>query len=102
MIELLSTVVILVSSTLLFGYWFRYTCLLILCAKTTQDFASDFAAANRLSFLEVQARLREGAAHNLDGLSASLDRDYALIRSPIEGAEARLETRMLQINYRMM
>ena len=37
MIELLATTIITVSSVALFGYWFRYTCLLILSAKTTQD-----------------------------------------------------------------
>ena len=43
MIELVTTVIITVSSVLLFGYWFRYTCLLILSAKTTRDFAGEVA-----------------------------------------------------------
>ena len=54
MIELVTTVIITASSVLLFGYWFRYTCLLILSAKTTRDFAGQVAAANQLGFLEVQ------------------------------------------------
>ncbi len=58
MLELIVTLVITVSSVLLFGYWFRYTCLLILSAKTTRDYAADIAAANQLSFLQVQAQLR--------------------------------------------
>ena len=39
MIELLATTIITLSSVALFGYWFRYTCLLILSARTTRDYA---------------------------------------------------------------
>ena len=59
MIELISTIVIMAGSVLLFGYWFRYTCLLILSARTTRDYAGAVATANQLSFLEVQSVLRE-------------------------------------------
>ena len=69
MIELVTTVIITVSSVLLFGYWFRYTCLLILSAKTTRDFAGQVAAANQLGFLEVQAQLRAKLSDNLDSLA---------------------------------
>src|ERR1051325_2478931 len=78
MIELITTVIITASSVLLFAYWFRYTCLLILSAKTTRDFAGQVANANQLGFLEVQAQLRESAG-NLDLLRDTLDRDYALL-----------------------
>src|SRR5579871_4562789 len=104
MIEVSATIIITVSSMLLFGYWFRYTCLLILSAKTSRDYAADVAMANQLSFLEIQARLREGAA--VDGLSAALDRDYAVIKGLMEQAAnaaggGSLEDRMLQVNYRI-
>src|SRR5690242_21902222 len=80
MIELAATIIITASSALLFVYWFRYTCLLILSAKTTRDYAGEVATANQLSFLEVQAELREGAASaDLDRLHASLERDYAVV-----------------------
>ena len=46
MLELIVTVVITLSSVLMFGYWFRYTCLLILSATTTRDYAVDVATAN--------------------------------------------------------
>ena len=45
MLESVLTILISVSSTLLFGYWFRYTCLLILSAKTTRDYAAEAPAA---------------------------------------------------------
>ena len=107
MIELVTTVIITVSSVLLFAYWFRYTCLLILSAKTTRDFAGQVAAANQLGFLEVQTQLRASSV-NLDSLRDTLDRDYAVLSSmlkqvsgsSVEGSS--LETSMLAVNYRVM
>ena len=107
MIELITTVIIIASSVLLFGYWFRYTCLLILSAKTARDFAGQVAAANQLGFLEVQAQLR-AASVNLDSLRDTLDRDYAVLSSmlkQVKGSsveESSLETTMLSLNYRVM
>jgi hypothetical protein len=107
MIELITTVIITASSVLLFGYWFRYTCLLILSAKTARDFAGQVAAANQLGFLEVQAQLRAASA-NLDSLRDTLDRDYAVLSSmlkQVKGSsveESSLETTMLSVNYRVM
>jgi hypothetical protein len=108
MIELLATSIITLSSALLFLYWFRYTCLLILSAKTTRDYAGDVATANQLSFPEVQARLREDAATDLGRLRTSLDRDFAMVTylldhaaNPSKGSTA-LENKMLAINYRAM
>ena len=104
MIEFAATVIITVSSVLLFGYWFRYTCLLILSAKTTRDFAGEVATANQLGFLNVQSQLR-GQAVDLGRLCDALDRDYAILTrlmqqpgaSSAEGSS--IEKRMLEINY---
>jgi hypothetical protein len=103
MIELAATSIITVSSALLFGYWYRYTCLLILSAKTSRDYAGDVAAQNQLSFLEVQHQLREGSV-DLDRLHQSLDRDYAVLATLFQGSggEQGLEDRMLQLDYRVM
>ena len=106
MIELVTTVIITASSVLLFGYWFRYTCLLILSAKTTRDFAGQVAAANQLGFLEVQSQLRT-ASFNLDSLRDTLDRDYAVLSSMLKQASgsaegSSIETSMLALNYRVM
>ncbi|HYL96209.1 MAG TPA: hypothetical protein VET69_10425 [Terriglobales bacterium] len=107
MIELVVTIGMTVGSLLLFGYWFRYTCLLILSAKTTQDYAGEVAAANQLSFLEVQATLRAGVPAALDPLQAALDRDYALVTYLLKNAalaagHRSVETRMLAMNYGLM
>jgi len=105
MVETTMTIVLTVGSLLLLAYWFRYTCLLILSAKTTRDFAGEVAEANQLSFLEVQARLRAEGPADLDNLHAALDRDYARITQALAQAgsaqELPLEDRMLKLNYRV-
>lgn len=103
MLETAITISIIVGSVILFGYWFRYTCLLILSAKTTRDYAGEVAVANHMSFLEVQAALRNSGPLELDKLHASLDRDYALVTDLIQNAggneEFGVEDRMLKMNY---
>src|SRR5882724_11597547 len=108
MIELLATILITVSSALLFGYWFRYTCLLILSAKTTRDYAGEFAAANQLNFPDVESMLRGRTAGDLEGLLGALNRDYAVVTyllghvSDKTNGTGSVEFRMLEINYRLM
>jgi hypothetical protein len=110
MIELIATVVITLSSALLFGYWFRYTCLLILSAKTTRDYAGEFAAAVELSFPGIQSRLRSEAIGNIEALvelQASLDRDYSVLTyllknvSDKSAGASSVEVRMLEIHYKL-
>jgi hypothetical protein len=107
MIELIATVVITVSSVLLFAYWFRYTCLLILSAKTAHDYTSDVAYSNQLGFQEVQAQLQNGVA-DLDRLRAALDNDFRIVRGLMKSvpkageAQSALEAQMLAVNYRVM
>jgi hypothetical protein len=107
MIELIATVVITISSVALFAYWFRYTCLLILSAKTARDYAADVASANQLGFVAVQAQL-QAESPDLDRLRAALDNDYRVVRQLLkhmhnsaEGQSA-IEIQMLAINYRLM
>ena len=107
MVELIATIIITASSVLLFGYWFRYTCLLVLSTKTVRDYASEIAAANQLGFLEIQSQLRAGSPE-LERLRALLDRDYAVLTSLLKHSSLAspqglgIETRMLEINYRLM
>lgn len=103
MIEAITTVVITAGSVLLFAYWFRYTCLLILSAKTAHDYAGDLALAKGLRVVEVQSQLRTDRAVDLAGLHAALERDYTLIQSLLKraaGEQSILENRMLKIHYR--
>jgi len=105
MTEVITTFLITVSSVILFGYWFRYTCMLILSAKTVRDYTSDVATANQLGFIEVQTRL-QGEVTNLDGLRAALDQDYATVQRLLkQTANLReggsLERIMLRTHYRV-
>ena len=111
MIELIATVVITASSALLFGYWFRYTCLLILSAKTTRDYAGEFAAAVELSFPAIQSQLKAGAMGNtatLMELQSSLNRDYAVLTYLLKNVTDKsagassVEVRMLEVHYKVM
>jgi hypothetical protein len=110
---MITSIAILVVSVGLFLYWFRYTCLLILSAKTTRDYAGDVAFANRLNFLEVQSqlaaqtRILTGGAE-LDGLQARLQRDYEVVSylarhaAEFQVGGHSLEDTMLRIDYKVM
>jgi hypothetical protein len=59
-----------------------------------------------LSFLEVQAALRNPQPGDLNPLQASLDRDLAVVTYLIQNASGQgewgMEERMLKLNYRLM
>ena len=105
MIELLATIIVTLSSMALFGYWFRYTCLLILSTKTARDYAGEVAAANQLGFLEVRSQL-QASSPNLDRLRDALDRDYAVLSGLLKQAgsleQSAMEKWMLEANYRFL
>ena len=107
MIENIATIILTFSSFLLFAYWFRYACFLILAAKTARDYADEVATANRLDFPKVRLKLRDQDA-DLDRLKDSLDRDYEVLVYLLKNApnpqteEATFEKRMLEIYYMLM
>ena len=105
---LVSILIIGVSLTL-FLYWFRYTCVLILSAKTSRDYAAQIASANQLTFLETRDHLMdESSAAPLENIHRSLDRDYRLLtyllrHGSSDGSPGRsLENRILMIDFRLM
>src|SRR5713226_5735055 len=107
MLELIATATITVSSALLFVYWFRYTCLLILSTKAARDYTSAVALANELQLLEVQAALPGASRADLDQLHQWLERDYKVLSYLFRNAagargERELEDRMLGLYYRVM
>ncbi len=104
-----TSILILIVSTALLLYWFRYTCLLILRTPAGKDFASGFAAANKLRFTEV----RQSVAAALPGddvsdLARALERDYRLVAYLLRStADARVggvsvEQRMLMLDFHVM
>ena len=103
------SILIIVVSVALFLYWFRYTCLLILSAKTSRDYAAEIASANQLRFLETRTDLmKDPKAIQMDKVYESLDRDYTLITYLLRHASARLaadhslENHILMIDFRLM
>ena len=105
MIELIVSTVITAGSALLFAYWFRYTCVLILSAKTVRNYAAEVATAHQLGFEKVQSQLADSDIENLTRLEQALARDYAVVRSlldRVENQQSCLETRVLRVHYRIM
>jgi hypothetical protein len=105
---MLASILIIAISGVLFVYWFRYTCILILSTKTSKDYARQVAAANRLEFVEVQGALSGSGGVELDPLARALDRDYAIVNQLLEqtaGLEmggATMEHHMLRLNFHAM
>jgi len=100
---------IIAFSVVLFGYWFRYSCMLILSARTTTDFAYSVVEAYGLNLPKLQTSLENGVqAAAFDSIVSSLDLDYARVRSLIEkapGLEDQLglmERVMLRADYALM
>jgi hypothetical protein len=106
---MIASILIILVSTALLAYWFRYTCVLILRTRTVKDYAADMATANDLRFHEIQGRLvREAPAADLPALQKSLESDYRLLTYLVEhtaGLEVgglTLEQRMLMIDFKAM
>lgn len=105
---MIASILIIAISLLLFLYWFRYTCVLILNTRTTKDFSAGVAEANQLSFREVPALLESSSSEGLSAIHASLDREYELINALLRQAGGlrvggdSLEEIMLRIDFRIM
>lgn len=108
MLENVAAAVIISASLLLFIYWIRYVCLLVLSAKPPRDYASVAETANQLRFRSVQTMLQQPVGADLDELRRLLDRDYQvltyLLSRAVTGADcfAAVEKRMSELDYRVM
>ena len=105
---MLSISLIVIFSLVLFVYWFRYSCLLILQTRTKDAYAGQPAGAKGLSFATVQERLKNDAesAEALDQLQQALRNDYRilsfLLRYSSDMGIDPIEQRMLMLDYRIM
>ena len=103
---MLSISVIIFFSVVLFVYWFRYSCLLIL--QNRAAYSPTFATGSSFSFPAVQERLMaEGAGLNsLDELRRDLSGDYRilcfLLRCSSDTGVDPIERRMLMLDYWIM
>ena len=97
---MIASVLIITFSLVLFVYWFRYSCLLLLRRSADQP----VAAADRFNYVAVQQGLKTGM--ELDPLHRSLDRDYRVLTYLLEHAAGleleQLEYRLLVLDYRLM
>jgi hypothetical protein len=87
----------------MFIYWFRYTCLLILAAKTPRDCSVAIAKENQMQFIIVRTLLLENKHVHTGEIYDSLEQDYRrvihLMRStPLGSAESAL----LKVDYWLM
>lgn len=111
---MVSISLIVVFSLVLFAYWFRYSCLLILQTRSKGAEAEqnagaiDGLSASGLSFESVQASLRSsgGGTATLDQLNRDLLNDYRilsfLLRHSSDMGVDPIEQRMLLLDYRLM
>jgi len=104
---MLASSLIISFSLVLFVYWFRYTCLLVLKNVPEPNRRNDEAIDSKLSFSEVKARLsRDAAGLSLDPLQRSLQRDYEVLTYLLNHAvgldSASLERRLLILDYQIM
>ena len=98
---MLASILIIGFSLILFVYWFRYSCILLL-----RNFAEQPKPVSdeRFSFAEVQTRLKSDL--ELDPLRQALDRDfrmisYLLYHAPDLGLQS-FEDRLLIWDYKVM
>lgn len=101
------SIFIIVVSTALFVYWFRYTCVLILRTRNKRDYAHQVAEVNQLSFATAHERLASSQGPEaFERLHQSLDRDYRIVsyllrHAGIQGGQS-VEEQMLRLDYQIM
>src|SRR5580698_11396604 len=97
---MIASVLIIAFSLVLFVYWFRYSCLLLL----RRSAETPVVASDRFNYVAVQQGLKAGL--ELDPLRQSLDRDYRVLTYLLEHAAGleleQVEYRLLVLDYKMM
>src|SRR6266851_4346260 len=77
---LFASVFIIVASSALFVYWFRYTCLLILGQRSGSEFGSKVTSTIRLTFPQVEDALKTAPRTTaLDRVHEGLENDYRIL-----------------------
>lgn len=99
---MLASVLIIAFSLVLFVYWFRYSCILLLRSRADQPTAA--ASSERFNYPYVQQSLQSGM--ELDPLHRSLENDYRILTYLLEHAAnlqlEQLEYRLLVLDYKLM
>jgi|LNFM01.1.fsa_nt_gb hypothetical protein len=106
---MITSIVIIILSMAMFVYWFRYSCLLILESRLSEEEAKQGGESQdpTVAWLEVQLA-HASTPSELDRVRMSLDRDLRVVQnlarscSELQVAGTSLESRLLMIDYRMM
>jgi hypothetical protein len=101
---MLASLLIIGFSAILFVYWFRYSCILLIRTAAEQVDQAEAGADGRFNVADVQARLKTSEA--LDPLHTSLNRDFQVLTYLLEHAAdlelGSFEDRLLVIDYKVM
>jgi hypothetical protein len=101
---MLASILIIIFSVVLFAYWFRYCCTLLLRNAREAQAGTAPATDNRFGVASVVERLR--TEEELDPLHDALDREYQVFKYLVEHAAglelASLEDRLLLLDYKLM
>jgi hypothetical protein len=96
------SILIIATSCVLLGYWFRYSCLLLLRGQA--EHLEHTPVADSFQFRDVQKRIH--IESQLDPLHRRLDRDYQVLTYLLEHAYGlgvkRFEDRLLMCDYLAM
>ena len=103
---MLASITIIVFSTGMLAYWFRYTCILLVRNSAEEVRSFSAAAQGSFSFAEIQARLGAGPLADLDPLHSALQRDYQVLSYLVQHASGlaleSFEERLLVWDYKLM
>ena len=100
-----ASILIIVFSSALLVYWFRYTCLLILGRNYCADYALKVASTIRLNFPQTETTLQtKRRAYALDHLYENLENDYRILTDLLADAAGQnsIERRFLTMDFKMM
>jgi hypothetical protein len=101
---MLASILIIAFSLILFVYWFRYSCILLLRNAVEQVAAPALEPDTRFGCSDVLERLKTG--ETLDPLHSALNRDYQMLTYLIEHAAGlemtSFEDRLLVLDYKVM
>lgn len=101
---MVASIVVIVFSTGLLIYWFRYTCILLVRNGAEEVRAASAAVQNNFNYSQVQDRLASDA--DLDPLHRSLQRDFQVLTYLVRHASglewSGFEERLLVWDYKFM
>jgi hypothetical protein len=100
-----ASVFIIIACSLLFLYWFRHTCLLILAQRNGAEFELRVTSTIRLSFPQIHETLQTATPTTaLDRVHASLEDDYRILTDLLQQTTGNdsIEHRVLAIDFKAM